>query len=134
MKIADLIRKSAIPRDQVPMFEQYRAEAFLRAQAVYKERSVGYNLDHPPYEEMVYGPVSLASEVYKRMRRLAALLSPLREDAIRKADINRILDICIDTMNYLTWLYAIIKIASGSDGHKTSDDSPNYLEEHLDAE
>ena len=127
MKIIDLIRRSDIAREFIPVFERYRLEAFKKAQEVFDDRTVGYNLDHPCYEEMVYGPVSLVSEIFKRSRRQAALLSPLREEELREADINRILDLCIDMINYLTWLYSMVKIASGQDGHINSDDAPDYV-------
>lgn len=127
MTISDLMRKADLPRELIPVFEKQRQEAFAKAQTVYDDRTVGYNIDHPPYEEQVYGPISLASEVFKRARRLAALLTPLRVEPLRDADVNRILDICIDTINYLTWLYALVVIASKFEGHANSDDSPDYL-------
>jgi len=124
--IADIIRNSMIPREMVPVFEKLRREAFDMAEEVYVDRTVGYNVDHPCYEEQIYGPISLASEVYKRSKRLAALLSPLRENNLRSADVNRTLDACIDTINYLTWTYALLKLSTGYLGHKNSDDSPDY--------
>lgn len=126
MFVRDLIRRADIPREMIPVFEKLRLEAFEMAQSVYDDRVVGYNVDHPCYEEQVYGPLSLASEVFKRSRRLASLLSPLREEELRVADLNRMLDICIDNINYLTWTYALIVIASGQKGHVNSDDSPVY--------
>jgi len=102
--VADLIRRAAIPRERAGEFEKLRVDAFAVAMDVYEDRAEGYNVDHPAYEEMVYGPVSLASEVFKRARRLAALLSPLREEALRESDINRVVDICIDGINYYSWL------------------------------
>lgn len=128
LSVQDLIRKADIGRELVPVFEKLRQEAFIKAQEVYDDRTVGYNVDHPCYEEQVYGPISLASEVYKRARRLAALTSPIREESLRDEDINRMLDISIDTINYLTWFYSLVKIASGFEGHANSDDAPDYLE------
>lgn len=128
LTISELVKKADIPRELVPMFEKLRVEAFNTAQQVYDDRVVAYDVDHPAYEEQVYGPVSLASEVFKRARRLAALMSPMREDPLRDADLNRILDICIDTMNYLSWLYALVVLASGFTGHANSDDAPDYLQ------
>lgn len=127
MYLRDLIRRADIPRELVPVFEKLRAEAFAVAQRVYDDRTIGYNVDHPCYEEQVYGPLSLASEIYKRARRLAALMSPVREDPLRPEDINRMLDICIDTINYLTWTYALIVLGSGYGGHLDSDDAPDYV-------
>lgn len=127
MKLSDLIRRANIPRELVPVFEQLRVEAFEVAQRVYNNRAAGYNVDHPPYEEMVYGPLSLVSECYKRSRRLAALMSPMNEGELRPEDINRMVDICIDTINYLSWTYALIVLASGYEGHADSDDAPDYV-------
>lgn len=127
MTIRDLIRRADIPRELIPVFEKLRLEAFQMAQSVYDDRVEAYDVDHPPYEEQVYGPISLASECFKRARRLASLLSPTRELPLRPADINRSMDICIDTINYLSWTYALIKLASGFEGHANSDDAPNYL-------
>ena len=124
--LADLIRKADIDRTAFPEFERLRIDAFTVALKVYEERSIGYNVDHPSFQEQVFGPLSLASEVFKRARRLAALLSPLRTDPIRPADINRILDICIDNMNYLSWLYSLVVLATGSAGNENNDDSPDY--------
>ena len=127
LTIGELVSKADISRELNPAFEQLRQEAFDMAQKVFAERTLGYNVDHPCYEEMVYGPISLASEVFKRARRLAALLTPIRQDKIRPADLNRVLDICIDLINYLTWMYALVKLASSYVGHADSDDSPNYI-------
>lgn len=125
--IQQLVTLANLPRTLVPVFELLRSEAFHKAVAVYEDRVEAYDVDHQAYEEMVYGPVSLASEVFKRSRRLAALLSPLRTDPLRPADLNRALDICIDTINYLSWTYALIKAATRFEGNADSDDAPNYL-------
>ncbi len=127
MTIRELIQRADIPRELVPVFEKLRIEAFEIAQRVYADRTIGYNVDHPCYEEQVYGPVSLASEIYKRARRLAALTSPVRNEKLRPSDLNRMLDVCIDTINYLTWFYSLTVIASGYSGHLDSDDSPDYI-------
>lgn len=127
LTIQDLVKKADIPRELVPVFEKLRQEAFSKAQQIYDDRVIAYDVDHPAYEEQVFGPVSLASEIYKRGRRMAALVSPLRTDPLREADINRILDLCIDTMNYLSWNYALVVLASGFEGHANADDSPDYL-------
>jgi hypothetical protein len=127
LTVADIIRKADIPRELIPAFEQLRVEAFRVAQNVYDDRTVGYNVDHPPYEEMVYGPISLTSEIFKRARRLAALLSPMRTDPLRGADINRVIDIHIDLINYLSWSYALLVLATGYEGHVKSDDAPDYV-------
>lgn len=127
MFVRDIVRKAAIGRESIPEFERLRIQAFKVAQDVYDDRVISYNVDHPCYEEMVYGPVSLASEVFKRARRLAALLSPIREEPFRTVDINRMLDSCVDTINCLTWLYALVIMATGHEGHLNSDDSPKYV-------
>lgn len=127
MTLQQLLERSDLSKEVRPAFEKHRLEAFSKAQEVFKDRAQSYNVDHLPYEEMVYGPLSIASELYKRLRRLTALLSPLRKEPLREEDINRILDICIDTINYLTWLYAIVVVASKLTGHIDSDDSPDYL-------
>lgn len=127
MKIQDLIQKSIIPRTLFPAFDALRKEAFEKAQVVFTDRVQGYNVDHECYEEQVFGVLSLSSEIYKRARRLVGVVTPFRVDEIRDTDINRILDICVDTMNYLSWMYALTKMASGFEGHANSDDAPNYL-------
>jgi hypothetical protein len=125
--IRDIIQRSDIPRELIPVFEKLRVEAFTTAQKVYDDRTVGYNIDHPPYEEMVYGPLSLVSEIFKRARRLAALLSPIRTEPLRGADMNRMIDLCVDLINYLSWTYALLILASGYEGHLNSDDSNDYV-------
>ena len=116
-----------IPRDKQEVFDAHRRNAFTTAQKVYDDRVVSYNVDRPCYEEQVYGPISLVSEIYKRARRLASLTSPVRDEPLRQMDINRILDACIDTMNYLSWLYALVIMLTGHTGNSNSDDSPDYL-------
>lgn len=127
--LRDLIKAADIGREQFEEFHRLRIEAFAVAQKVYADRAIGYNVDHPAFQEQVYGPVSLASEIYKRARRMAALLSPLREEPLRESDLNRILDICVDTINYLSWNYALVILATKAVGHPNSDDAPLYLRE-----
>lgn len=125
--LSELLKKADIPPEKYAEFHRLRVRAFATAQEVFDHRAVGYNVDHMPFQELVFGPVSLASEVYKRARRLAALLSPLRVEPLRRSDINRMADISIDVMNYLSWLYALVVIASESAGNENSDDAPDYL-------
>lgn len=124
--IALLIEKSNIPRNLVPVWDQLRLECFEKAKAVYQSR-IGYNVDHPPYEEMVYGPVSIASEAYKRVRRLTGLLSPMRTEPLTATDLNHLIDSHIDLINYLSWSYALLILATGYEGHVNSDDAEDYL-------
>ena len=97
----------------IARFHELRKEALNDAIQVYADRAESYNTDKPPTSEMVYGIVSLASEIYKRSTRLSSLLTPLRgEKELRQEDIDRILDTCIDTINYASWAYALMKIAT----------------------
>lgn len=127
LSLTELIRRCDIPREKFAEFDRLRIEAFSTSLQVYADRAVGYNVDHPSFQEQVYGPLSLASEVFKRARRMAALLSPLRTEPLRKSDLNRIMDQCIDLMNYLSWLYALMALAVGSKGNDVSDDAPDYV-------
>lgn len=111
MKLSELIRMAQLetPRD-VEMFHALRATAFTEAERIYKEREPSYNADHEPTEEMVYGPMSLASELFKRIRRMTSILSPTKE-SIDDEDMKRLEDTCLDTLNYASWTWALIKIA-----------------------
>jgi len=104
--IEDLVR--GIPRDQRELFDGIRVGVFELAQQVYDERAAAYNIGRACYESQVYGPLSLVSELYNRVHRLASLTSPAREEPLRQIDIKRLLDNCVDIMNYSSWLYAMI--------------------------
>ena len=114
-------------KEQVAKFHELRQEAFAMAAKVYADRSISYNVDHEPFEEMVYGPVSLASEIHKRATRLAGLLTPERTEPYRPEDINRMLDLNIDIINYCSWQYALLKQA-GANGNHMGDDAPKYID------
>ncbi len=119
MQISDLIVLRKLRTDEdIEKFHELRRAAFSEATRIFKERAASYNVDHEPGEEMVYGIVSLASEMYKRIRRLTGLLSPLRRDEITEVDLDRMEDTCIDTMNYASWEWAQIKIARRRMGPK----------------
>lgn len=129
LTLAQLILKTRLDTpEKVEQFHLLRRQAFEAVEKVYADRAASYNFDHEPTEEMVYGPVSLASEIFKRARRLTGLLSPLRPVALRLSDLNRILDVTVDLISYLSWFYALIKIA-GVNGHANCDDKPAYVEE-----
>ena len=128
LTLGELIEATDIPREMYPEFHRLRVEAFAVAQQVFDDRAKSYNVDHQPWQEQVFGPVSLASEIFKRARRMAALLSPIRKDPIRRKDLNHIIDACIDITNYLSWVYALLIIATGLRGHANNDDAPGYLD------
>jgi len=127
MTIRDLIRKSILPPEAIGEFDRLRRDAFTITQKVYADRAASYDVGRPPYGVFAYGVVSLASLVYEKSWRLTSLVSPVRVEALRPADIKRILDTCIDEINYLSWLYAMTVIATGAEGHLNSDDAPDYL-------
>jgi hypothetical protein len=108
-------------------FQTFRMEAFKRAVTVYNERARSLNVDAPPYDELAYGPLSGAAEIFKRAKRLVSILTPFRVEPLTESDINRALDLCVDTVNYLTWVYAMLKMATGLSGNPGSNDAPNYL-------
>ena len=104
--IEDLVQ--GIPRDQRETFDAIRLEVFKIAQEVYDDRAASYNIGRACYESQVYGPISLISELYNRVHRLASLASPAREEPLSRKDVRRILDNCVDLMNYSSWLYAMM--------------------------
>ena len=124
--IKDLIRMANIPSEAAPLFDVLRLQAFDACRKVYDDRVVSYDGDEPCYKVFVYNLVSMSSVVYEKAWRLAQLTSPTREEPLRPADINRILDVCVDTMNYLSWMYAITMLATGYKGNLVSDDAPDY--------
>lgn len=128
MTLEQFIRRADIPRTQYSEFHRLRKQAFVVAAKVFDDRAQSYNVDHQPFQEHVYGPVGIAGEIFKRARRMAALLSPLRKEALRRSDVNRIVDVSVDLINYLSWMYALAVLASRSLGHEDSDDAPDYLD------
>jgi len=110
--IQELVRRTRLklPED-IAAFHTLRKEAFKVALSTYDDRSVSYNVDHEPMDEMPFGAVSLASEIYKRAIRMTGILTPLRETSLRPADIERLLDSCIDMMVYASWQYALVSVA-----------------------
>ena len=117
--------------EQVRRFHELRESSFRLAQRIYSDREASYNTDHESVEEMVFGPVSLASELYKRMARMAGLLTPLRTDPLRPVDLARLIDLCIDTINYTSWQYGLLMLAGSkldtgeeTDERADSHDSP----------
>lgn len=112
-------------------FHRLRWDAFETAKDLYEERAASLNVDLPPYEELIYGPISGATEIFKRAKRLASILTPLREKELTVGDVNRALDLCIDMLNYVSWEYAMLRIASGLEGNPGSDDAPEYFERRL---
>lgn len=129
MTIAELVEKCDFDRDMVPEWNNLRLHAWEVVQQVYNDRVQSYDVDHPPYEEMIFGPVSFATELFKRVRRMASLLSPIRLEPLRKSDLNRIIDLCVDCMNYFSWLYAMMVLATNLDGNVNSDDAPRYIQQ-----
>ncbi len=113
--LAELIRRAKLntPRKHEE-FESLRLEAFDVAKRTFEERALSYNVDHACVEEMVYGPVSLASEIYKRAIRMTGVLSPERTVPLRPIELERVLDICQDLLNYVSWQYALVTRAQMS--------------------
>lgn len=129
LSLRDLLRMSSLTRDpeQIRKFHQLRKEAFETADRVYRDREQSYNADHEPTEEMAFGPISLAGELFKRARRMCGLLSPIRPVPLRTTDLNRLLDSSIDMMNYASWFYALIKQAIGEMENGAGMDTPDYI-------
>lgn len=122
--IQELVRRTRLttPED-ISAFHILRKAAFAIADATYEDRSVSYNVDHEPMDEMPFGAVSLASEIYKRAIRMTGILTPLRETSLRPADIERLLDSCIDMMVYASWQYALVTIAIKNIEEECNDDA-----------
>lgn len=126
--LGDILQRSiARTPEQVEAFHRHRKEAFEIAVEVYEDRAASYNIDHEPFEEMVFGPLSLASELHKRTSRMCGLLTPLRTTEFREQDLNRLVDLAIDMLNYTSWFYAQIQQALPGAGNENSDDSPDFL-------
>ena len=112
MTLADLIvaTKPKTPA-QIRVFHELRQSALKLATVTYDERAASYNVDHEPFEEMPFGVVSLASEIFKRSIRMTGLLTPLRDASLTEADLARLLDTSIDLINYGSWMYALVELA-----------------------
>lgn len=124
--LAELLKITKLKTpEQIRDFHALRTEAFQVAWDVYADREASYNYDHEPMEEMVFGPFSLVSELHKRTVRMCGLLSPLKP-SLRPQDLNRLVDLSVDVLNYSSWLYAIIKQAMEEAGNHFCDDAPNY--------
>ena len=123
--LAELLRLTKLTdQSQVDDFHALRVEAFQIAWDVYEDRATSYNSDHEPVEEMVFGPLSLVSELHKRTIRMCGLLSPMKPE-LRRQDLNRLVDLSVDVLNYSSWLYAIIRQAIEA-GNELCDDAPDY--------
>lgn len=111
--IADIVRFSKLKTpDEVREFHNLRKRAFYVAQEIYADRETSYNVDHEPTEEMPFGIVSLASEMFKRVIRMCGIVTPLRQEDLSEKDLERLIDSCIDLMNYASWQYALaVKVA-----------------------
>ncbi|KKN32856.1 hypothetical protein LCGC14_0809740 [marine sediment metagenome] len=106
--LAELIRRAKLNTpEKHEEFESLRLEAFDVAKRTFLERALSYNVDHACVEEMVFGPVSLASEIYKRAIRMTGVLSPERTVPLRPIELERCIDICQDLLNYVSWQYAL---------------------------
>ncbi len=110
--LSDVIRLTKpTTKEQELLFQQGRRLAFEKAEEVYKDRSRSYNVDRVAAEEMVWGAVSLASELHKRVTRMTSILSPLRAEYPLKAiDILRLRDTAVDTINYSSWQYSLLSM------------------------
>lgn len=109
VSLSDLIEAARLKTpEQVERFHELRRKSFQFAKDVYASRESSYNADHESVQEMVFGPVSLASELYKRMARMAGLLTPLRTEPLKELDLVRLVDLCIDSINYASWQYALL--------------------------
>lgn len=131
MTVAELIHKAAISRELAPVFDKLRLESLELVKKIYDDRAESYDKERPCYESLAFGPLTLVDKEYDKVWRLAQLMSPTRDTPLRDVDINRILDSCIDLMNYGSWLYALVVMASGFEGHADHDDSPNYKKGEL---
>ena len=126
LTIRDLVRRAQIPRELEPVFHSLRKESFDIVLRTFEERAASYNQAAPCYEMFAHGPLSIVTIIYDKAWRLAQLTSPGRKDPLTDVDINRILDSCIDSMNFLSWLYALVVLASGYGDHEDSTDLPDY--------
>lgn len=128
MKLEELLKRSQLTTpDMVEHFHVLRQRAFATAVEVYEDRADAYNTTYHPMEEQLYGPVSLVSEIFKRAKRMGGILSPTRPIGLSSTDLNRLVDNCVDTLNYTSWLYALVCLATSQEGNPLSDDAPDYL-------
>ncbi len=124
MKLGHLVELTQLSDMESERFHRLRNQAFETAWETYEDRAASYNVSHEPYREMPFGIVSLVSELQKRIIRLTSLVSPRREEELREEDLDRILDTMIDSINYASWGYAMMKIAlaeRNTDGNERPD-------------
>ena len=113
LTIQDLITRSGIREvSQSEAFSILYREAIVTANQTWLDRAQSYNVGAPATDEMCYGVVSLASEIFKRAKRMSSLLTPLRREPLRPVDVERGIDSCIDLINYAAWQYALLRIAT----------------------
>ncbi len=95
-------------------FHNYRKEVFDLAQQTFDERALTYNADGSEcMDAMSWGIVSLASEINQRNARMLGILSPWRSD-LTQVDLNRLCDLSVDLLNFLSWMYACTKMAGAT--------------------
>ena len=126
----NLFRRPHLAPQETKRFHSLRLSALELAKKIFDDRATGYNVDHEAVEEMVFGCASLAGELYKRATRMVGLLTPLRTSELRQEDLNRLVDLCIDIINYASWQYALLQIWTNAEGNENADDSPTYTEEN----
>lgn len=113
MQLNELVELTQLGDADAERFHELRKEAIVEALETYEDRARSYNVgvSHEPYREMPFGIISLASELTKRVKRLVSLVSPVRTEALREEDLDRIQDTFIDSINYASWGYAMTRIA-----------------------
>lgn len=110
--IQDLIRATQMKdAGDIEEFHRLRQEALKVASRIFDDRATSYNVDHEPFDEMPYGALSLASELFKRTIRMTGLITPLRTEPLRSEDVSRLADSALDLINYASWMYAMIMVA-----------------------
>ena len=112
ISLKDLIRRTR-PRSaaEEATFNLGRYNARQLALDTWTDRAASYNQDRDASQEMVYGAVSLASELAKRTARMSSILSPERADVpLQAVDIARARDTCIDLVNYSQWMYGLLEL------------------------
>lgn len=109
--ILEFIRASQLVPEDSQDFNQYMLVAIRTAEAIWADRAVSYNVDQQSYEEMAFGALSVASELFKRVSRMRNLLTPARTEPLREEELARLIDTCVDTINYAAWQYALIRVA-----------------------
>ncbi len=111
MELSDLVQLTQLRDSDAKRFHELRIEAINVAMETYEDRAKSYNVNHEPYREMPFGILSLVSELYKRVVRLTSLVTPARTETLREEDVDRIVDTMIDSINYASWGYAMMRIA-----------------------